>query len=108
MKPTRQIEDGRPVAELRRAVKRYGKVTALAGIDFAVRPGEVIALLGLNGAGKATAVQFLLGLARPTASPPSSTCRKARSATISPRPSASSAPPTGSKPRIARQKGWLQ
>jgi ABC-2 type transport system ATP-binding protein len=61
------FSDGRPVAELRRAVKRYGAVTALAGIDFAVRPGEVVALLGPNGAGKTTAVQLLLGLARASA-----------------------------------------
>jgi len=60
------FEEDRPVAELRRAVKRYGAVTALAGIDFAVRPGEVVALLGPNGAGKTTAVQLLLGLVRPS------------------------------------------
>ena len=66
MKPTME-RDGRPVAELRRAVKRYGPVTALAGIDFAVRPGEVVALLGPNGAGKTTAVHLLLGLIRPSA-----------------------------------------
>jgi ABC-2 type transport system ATP-binding protein len=61
------FSDDRPVAELRGAVKRYGAVTALAGIDFAVRPGEVVALLGPNGAGKTTAVQLLLGLARASA-----------------------------------------
>ena len=66
MKPTME-RDGRPVAELRRAVKRYGSVTALAGVDFAVRPGEVVALLGPNGAGKTTAVHLLLGLIRPSA-----------------------------------------
>jgi ABC-2 type transport system ATP-binding protein len=60
------IDEDRPVAELRRAVKRYGAVTALAGIDFAVRPGEVVALLGPNGAGKTTAVQLLLGLIQPS------------------------------------------
>jgi ABC-2 type transport system ATP-binding protein len=64
---TTPFDDDRPVAELRRAVKRYGAVTALAGIDFAVRPGEVVALLGPNGAGKTTAVQLLLGLARTSA-----------------------------------------
>jgi len=67
MTRTTPFEDDRPVAELRRAVKRYGAVTALAGIDFEVRPGEVVALLGPNGAGKTTAVQLLLGLARPNA-----------------------------------------
>src|SRR4051794_3997702 len=61
------LNDGWPVAELRRAVKRYGAVTALDGIDFAVRPGEVVALLGPNGAGKTTAVQLLLGLVRASA-----------------------------------------
>ena len=64
---TTPFDDDRPVAELRRAVKRYGAVTALAGIDFTVRPGEVVALLGPNGAGKTTAVQLLLGLARTSA-----------------------------------------
>lgn len=55
-----------PVAELSRAVKRYGRVTALAGVDLAIQPGEVLALLGPNGAGKTTAVQLMLGLAQPT------------------------------------------
>ena len=63
---TTMERDGRPVAELRQAAKRYGKVTALSGVDFAVRPGEVVALLGPNGAGKTTAVQLLLGLIRTT------------------------------------------
>ena len=70
MTRNQSFEDGRPIAELRRAVKRYGAVTAigaLGGIDFAVRPGEVVALLGPNGAGKTTAVQLLLGLIRPSA-----------------------------------------
>ena len=67
MKRPDPFEDGRPIAELRRAVKRYGAVTALEGIDFQVRPGEVVALLGPNGAGKTTAVQLLLGLLRPSA-----------------------------------------
>ena len=59
------FEDSRPIAELKRAVKRYGAVTALDGVDFQVRSGEVVALLGPNGAGKTTAVQLLLGLLRP-------------------------------------------
>jgi len=55
------------IAQLLGAVKRYGGVTALAGVDLAVRPGEVVAVLGPNGAGKTTAVQILLGLIQPTA-----------------------------------------
>src|SRR5882672_5204065 len=46
-------------------VKRYGKTTALAGVDLAVRPGTVLGLLGPNGAGKTTAVRVLATLLRP-------------------------------------------
>ena len=48
---------------------RFGgrDVRALAGIDFAVRPGELFSLLGPNGAGKTTAVKILLGLTHATA-----------------------------------------
>jgi ABC-2 type transport system ATP-binding protein len=48
-------------------VKRYGKTTALAGVDFAVRAGSILGLLGPNGAGKTTAVRILTTLARPDA-----------------------------------------
>ncbi len=53
-------------ARLEGAVKRYGAVTALDGIDLEVRRGELLALLGPNGAGKTTAISLLLGLAWPT------------------------------------------
>lgn len=46
--------------------KNYGRTTALSEIDFQVDAGERVVLLGHNGAGKTTAVQIALGLARPT------------------------------------------
>jgi ABC-2 type transport system ATP-binding protein len=46
-------------------VKRYGKVTALDGIDIAVPQGTVLGLLGPNGAGKTTAVRILTTLLEP-------------------------------------------
>ncbi len=46
--------------------KRYGRVTALAGLTMRVEAGSVFGFLGPNGAGKTTAVKLLLGLARPT------------------------------------------
>ncbi len=47
--------------------KRYGKITALAGLTMSIPAGDVFGFLGPNGAGKTTAVKLLLGLARPTA-----------------------------------------
>lgn len=46
---------------------RYGRTTALAGVDLTVAAGECIVLLGPNGAGKTTLVSALTGLLRPTA-----------------------------------------
>jgi ABC-2 type transport system ATP-binding protein len=43
-------------------VKRYGEVTALAGLDLDVPEGTVLGLLGPNGAGKTTAVRILTTL----------------------------------------------
>ncbi|MCI4065616.1 ATP-binding cassette domain-containing protein [Micromonospora sp. R77] len=46
-------------------VKRYGKVTALDGLDLRASPGTVLGVLGPNGAGKTTAVRILASLIRP-------------------------------------------
>jgi ABC-2 type transport system ATP-binding protein len=43
-------------------VKRYGKVTALDGLDLVVPKGTVQGLLGPNGAGKTTAIRILTTL----------------------------------------------
>jgi oleandomycin transport system ATP-binding protein len=48
-------------------VKRFGKTTALDGVDLAARPGTVLGVLGPNGAGKTTAVRVLATLLRPDA-----------------------------------------
>ena len=52
--------------EVRGLRKVYRQITALDGIDIAVRPGELFGLLGPNGAGKTTTVKILLGLTRAT------------------------------------------
>jgi ABC-2 type transport system ATP-binding protein len=52
-------------AELDGVTKRFGPVTALADVRFAIEEGEVLALLGPNGAGKSTALAVLLGLRVP-------------------------------------------
>src|ERR687888_1740873 len=48
-------------------VKRFGKVTALAGLDLSVPRGTILGLLGPNGAGKTTAVRILTTLLEPDA-----------------------------------------
>ena len=47
--------------------KRYGKLTAVDGLDLRVGQGELFSLLGVNGAGKTTTIKMLTCLTRPTA-----------------------------------------
>ncbi|MEU8797410.1 ATP-binding cassette domain-containing protein [Spirillospora sp. NPDC048819] len=54
-----------PVIEAAGLVKRFGGVTALAGLDLVAEPGRVVALLGPNGAGKTTFVRSVATLVRP-------------------------------------------
>jgi ABC-2 type transport system ATP-binding protein len=46
--------------------KHYGPTVAVAGITFAVPPGEVLGLVGPNGAGKTTTLRALAGILTPT------------------------------------------
>ena len=48
-------------------VKKHGAVTALAGIDLEVKPGEFFSLLGPSGSGKTTTLRILAGLENVTA-----------------------------------------
>ena len=47
------------------AVKTFGRVHALQGVDLEMSQGETVALLGRNGAGKSTTISLLLGLDEP-------------------------------------------
>ncbi|MFJ2768987.1 ABC transporter ATP-binding protein [Streptomyces sp. NPDC087300] len=53
--------------EVNELTKRYGSETAVDGLSFTVRPGQVTGFLGPNGAGKTTTLRMLLGLVEPTA-----------------------------------------
>jgi simple sugar transport system ATP-binding protein len=53
------------VIRAERVSKRFGPVTALLGVDLAVRRGEILGLIGDNGAGKSTLIKILTGYHQP-------------------------------------------
>jgi len=53
-----------PMIEARGLTKRYGKTTALDGLDLVAEAGQVVAVLGPNGAGKTTFVRTVATLLR--------------------------------------------
>src|SRR5215475_7889217 len=53
--------------ELDAVTRRYGAVTALKGLTFDVRAGEMFGLIGPDGAGKTTTIRLACGLLAPDA-----------------------------------------
>jgi fructose transport system ATP-binding protein len=54
-----------PILRATGLVKRYGRVTALAGADLELLPGEILAVIGDNGAGKSSLIKALSGAVVP-------------------------------------------
>ncbi len=52
--------------EVQDLTKKYGSVTAVKGISFTAKPGQVTGFLGPNGAGKTTTMRMLTGFLPPT------------------------------------------
>ena len=52
--------------EVKSLVKKYGSLTAVDSISFAINKGEIFSFLGPNGAGKTTTVEILECLRKPT------------------------------------------
>jgi putative spermidine/putrescine transport system ATP-binding protein len=57
--------DGVAVA-LRSVTKRFGDVTAVAGVDLDIREGEFFSMLGPSGSGKTTMLRMIAGFELPT------------------------------------------
>ena len=63
-----RTETEAPVTEplsFRKVTRRYGALTALAGIDLELRANEVTAFVGPSGCGKSTLLELVAGLQEP-------------------------------------------
>ncbi len=61
------MSDGeRDIIAVTDLVKRFGENTAVGGVSFGIRQGEVFGLLGPNGAGKTTTISMICCLIAPT------------------------------------------
>jgi ABC-2 type transport system ATP-binding protein len=54
------------VIQVSHLTKRYGELTAVDELSFAVQPGEIVGLIGPNGAGKTSTLRCIVGIQRPT------------------------------------------
>jgi branched-chain amino acid transport system ATP-binding protein len=66
-RPAAARELGGVLLDVRDLQVRYGAITAIKGISFDLRQGEIVALLGANGAGKTTTQKTISGMLRPAA-----------------------------------------
>ena len=48
--------------EIQNLTKRFGGLTAVSNVSFAIERGEIIGIFGPNGSGKSTTIRVLLGL----------------------------------------------
>jgi len=88
-----------PAIRTTELAKRYGSITALAGLTMTIPRGDIFGFLGPNGAGKTTAVKLLLGL-----TPPSSGDAEVLGAAIGDRAALRR---VGYLPELFRYQSWL-
>lgn len=60
------MASGKNTIVVKNLVKKYGKLTAVDGISFTVKEGELFGILGPNGAGKTTTLEIIETLKKPT------------------------------------------
>jgi len=60
----RALED-HPILETRRLTISFGGLRAVDGVDFHIRPGEIVGLIGPNGSGKTTFFNIISGIYKP-------------------------------------------
>ena len=57
----------KPIVELRRVEKRFGRLVVLRGVNLALEAGKTTVVLGESGTGKSVLIKHMLGLLRPDA-----------------------------------------
>jgi ABC-2 type transport system ATP-binding protein len=62
-----QVTNDEYIIEMHELIKRFKKVTAVDGLNLAVRKGEIFGLVGPDGAGKTTTIRLLAAIMDPTA-----------------------------------------
>ena len=55
-----------PLLQLDKVTIRFGGLTAVNGVDFAVNEDELVGIIGPNGAGKTTVFNLITGVYQPT------------------------------------------
>jgi len=63
MAPEETLDKG--ILVLSKVTKVFGGLTAVEGVSFSVRKGEILGLIGPNGAGKSTVVGLVMGVFKP-------------------------------------------
>jgi ABC-type nitrate/sulfonate/bicarbonate transport system ATPase subunit len=64
---TEPLSFGDTGVALRGIARRFGRLTALEGVDLELRPREVLAVVGASGCGKSTLLELVAGLQEPDA-----------------------------------------
>ena len=62
-----ELGEARPVLEVENLTKRFGGITAVDGVSFTLREGEVLGVIGPNGSGKTTTFDLISGFQIPDA-----------------------------------------
>ncbi len=55
-----------PILRVERITKAFGRMLAVSGVSFELRPGQALGVIGPNGSGKSTLINLITGFVRPT------------------------------------------
>jgi branched-chain amino acid transport system permease protein len=64
MPPRLVVSVSGPILRIAELTKSFGGIVALAGLDLALAPGEILGLIGPNGSGKTTLINLIAGTYR--------------------------------------------